>query len=158
MGLIKPSFKLDTQWIAIKEAAIPAFIGIAILVSTQTRSPLFKLLIYNPKIMDIDTIKQKLIERKNTETFEKRLLLATYMLGGTFFFSAIMNFTLAKWIVTSPSGSNTFNEELGQLALYSYPVIAIPSMIMMMFIFYYLLRSINNMTGLSINEVLRIND
>jgi len=148
--------KLDTQWLAIKEAAIPAFIGIAVLISTLTQSPLIKMLIYNPKVMDIDVIKQKLIERKNTKAFESRLLIATYMLGGTFFFSAVMNYILAKWIVTSPSGSSAFNEELGQLTLYSYPMIAVPSMIMMMLIFYFLWRSINNMTGLKMNEILRI--
>lgn len=150
--------KLDTQWLAIKEAAIPAVIGIAVLVSTLTRSPLIKMLIYNPKIMDVEVIKQKLIERENTKAFESRLLIATYMLGGTFFFSAVMNYILAKWIVTSPSGSSAFNEELGQLTLYSYPMIAVPSMIMMMLIFYFLWRSINNMTGLTMNEVLRIKD
>jgi len=148
--------KLDTQWLAIKEAAIPAFIGIAVLISTLTQSPLIKMLIYNPKVMDIDVIKQMLIERKNTKAFESRLLIATYMLGGTFFFSAVMNYILAKWIVTSPSGSSAFNEELGQLTLYSYPMIAVPSMIMMMLIFYFLWRSINNMTGLKMNEILRI--
>ncbi len=150
--------KLDTQWLAIKEAAIPTVIGIAVLVSTLTRSPLIKMLIYNPKIMDVEVIKQKLIERENTKAFENRLLIATYMLGGTFFFSAVMNYILAKWIVTSPSGSSAFNEELGQLTLYSYPMIAVPSMIMMMLIFYFLWRSINNMTGLTMNEVLRIKD
>ncbi len=150
--------KLDTGWLAIKEAAIPALIGIAVLISTQTRYPLIKTLLYNPKVMDVDKIKKKLDELGNTVIFEGRLLIATYLLGGTFFFSSVMNYILAKWIVTSPSGSTAFNEELGQMTLFSYPVIVIPSMLMMMAVFYYLWRTINSMTGLTLSEVLHIEE
>ncbi len=146
--------QLDTQWLAIKEAAIPGLIGLAVLISTQTRYPLIKTLIYNPKIMQVDKIKLKLGELGYTEIFEKRLLKATYMLGATFFLSAVLNYTLAKWVVTSPAGSTAFNEELGQMTLLSYPVITIPSMIMMMAIFYYLWRTIHGMTGLKLEEIL----
>jgi len=148
--------QLDTQWLAVKEAAIPAIIGIAVLISTQTRYPLIKTLLYNPKIMQVDRIAQKLDELGTADVFEARLMRATYLLGGTFFFSAVMNYVLAKWLVTSPAGSAAFNEELGQMTLLSYPMIAIPSMIMMMTIFYYLWRTIHGMTGLALEEILHI--
>lgn len=147
-------FELDTQWLAIKEAAIPAIIGIAVLVSTKTRYPLIKTLLYSPAVMNVDKIKQKLAERGNTVEFENRLLKATYLLGSTFFFSATMNYFLATWIVTSPAGTTAFNEELGRLTMLSYPVIAIPAMLMMFTIFYYLWRTINTMTGLKLDEIL----
>ena len=146
--------QLDTQWLAIKEAAIPTVIGIAVLVSTQTRYPLVKALVYNPKILNTDRIKQKLDEFDNAVMFEARLLSVTYLLSISFFFSAVMNYILAKWIVISPAGSAAFNEELGQMTLLSYPIIVIPSMAMMLGIFYYLWRSINGMTGLTLEEIL----
>ena len=145
--------ELDTQWLAIKEAAIPGIIGIAVLVSTRTRYPLIKTLVYNPKVLNIEKIQQKLHEQDNSAAFEARLLNATYLLSGTFLFSSVMNYVLAKWIVTSPSGSAAFNEELGQMTLLSYPVIAIPSMLMMMAIFYYLWRTIHGMTGLPLDKI-----
>lgn len=147
-------FKLDTQWLAIKEAAIPALLGIAVLISTRTRYPLIKTLIYNPKIMNVEKIKQKLEALGHTAAFESRLLSLTYLLAGTFVFSSVMNYILAKWIVTSPTGTAAFNEQLGQMTLYSYPIIAIPSMLMMMGIFYYLWRTIHGMTGLAFEEIL----
>ena len=147
--------QLDTQWLAVKEAAIPGLIGIVVLISTQTRYPLIKTLLYNPRILDVDKISQKLDELGSTVVFEARLLNATYLLGGTFFFSAMMNYIIAKWIVTSPAGSAAFNEELGQMTLLSYPMIAIPSMAMMMAIFYYLWRTIHGMTGLTLEEILK---
>lgn len=145
---------LSTQWLAIKEAAIPGLIGIAVLLSTYSRYPLIRTLLYNPAVIDIEKITLKLVENGNTEAFEARLLKATYLLGGTFFFSSGMNYVLAKWIVVSPTGSAAFNEELGQLTLLSYPVIAIPSMLMMMMIFYYLWRTISSLTGLALDDVL----
>jgi len=146
--------QLDPQWLAIKEAAIPGLFGIAVLVSTRTRYPLIRTLLYNPTIMAVGKIKRKLEDRGNTEAFEVRLLNATYLLSSTFLFSATMNYILAKWIVTSAAGSAAFNEELGRMTLLSYPVIAIPSMLMMMAIFYYLWRTIHGMTGLTLEEIL----
>jgi len=148
--------QLDTQWLAVKEAAIPGLIGIAVLVSARTRYPLIRTLLYNPAVMDVGKIKHKLEALGNTAAFESRLLNATYLLGGTFFFSAVMNYILAKWIVHSPAGSAAFNEELGRLTLLSYPVIAIPSMLMMMAIFYDLWRTIHGMTRLALEDILQL--
>jgi len=146
--------KLDNQWLAIKEAAIPAVIGIAVLVSSYTKYPLVKTLLYNPAILNVEKITQRLEERQNKAEFDQRLSNANYLLAGTFFFSAVMNYVLAKWIVVSPSGTEAFNEELGQMTLMSYPVIAIPSMLMMLGVFYYLWRTISRLSGLELDEVI----
>jgi hypothetical protein len=65
-----------------------------------------------------------------------------------------MNYVLANWIVISPSGSEAFKAELGRMNLLSYPMIAIPSMNMMMAIFYYLWRTIHGLTGLKLEEIM----
>lgn len=147
-------FQLDTQWLAIKEAAIPGIIGIVVLATAQMRKPLIKTLLYNPVLLDTDKIDQILQDKGYDQDFDRSLLNATYMLSGTFFFSSVMNYLLAKWIVSSPAGSPAFNEELGQLTLISYPMIAIPSMLMMLAIFYFLWRSIHGLTGLPFESVL----
>ena len=145
--------QLDTQWLAIKEAAIPGIIGVAVLISTRTRYPLIKTLLYNPKFINVDEIQLILEQRNMRAAFENRLMNATFLLSSTFLFSSVMNYVLAKWIVTSPGGSEAFNEELGRMTLLSYPVIAIPSMLMMMAIMYYLWRTIHGMTGLPLEKV-----
>ncbi|CAE6946920.1 MFS transporter [Pseudomonas marincola] len=146
--------KLDNQWLAIKEAAVPGLIGIAVIISTRTRYPLIRTMLFNKAVLNVDKIQERLEQGGNTEQFEQRLLKATYWLSGTFFFSSVMNYVLAKWIVTSPGGSEAFNEELGRLTLLSYPMIAIPSMIMMMAIFYYLWKTIHGLTGLKLEEIM----
>jgi hypothetical protein len=147
--------QIDTQWLAVKEAAIPALIGLAVLLSERTRYPLVRNLLLNPALVDVPRIQNQLSARGATQAFEARLQRATWMLSGTFFFSAAMNYFLATWIVTSPTGSAAFNEELGQLTLLSYPVIAIPSMLMIMAVLYYLARSIRMLAGLKLAEALR---
>ena len=149
--------QLDPQWLAIKEAAIPGLIGIGVLLSTYTRYPLIRTLVYNPKFINVEMIRQRLNESNNSKAFESRLQNATYLLSVTFLFSSLMNYILAKSIVTSPAGSASFNEELGQMTLLSYPVIAIPSTLMMFVIFYYLWRTINGLTGLKLEEILTSN-
>ena len=63
-------------------------------------------------------IQESLDAARQPCAFETRLKNATRMLGGSFFFSSAMNYFLATWIVTSPSGTAAFNEELGRLTLY----------------------------------------
>ncbi len=146
--------KLDVEWLAIKEAAIPAVLGFAVLIAARLRYPLLKKILFNPLVLNTEKISTVLRQRGCYEIFDARLSRATYMISGTFFFSATMNYLLAKLIVTSPSGSEAFNEELGRLTLISYPMIAIPSLILMLVIFYFLWRGINQLTGLTLEEAL----
>lgn len=146
--------KLDPQWLAVKEAAVPGLIGLAVLGSMYTRKPLVRLLVYNRQIFDVDRIQQALRDKRTEVPFELRLRRGTLLLAGTFFFSAVMNYALARWIVTSPAGSDAFNEELGRLTLLSYPIIALPSMLMMVGILYDLARGAKALTGLDLEQML----
>ena len=146
--------QLDQQWLAVKEAAIPGLIGLAVLASTRTRYPLIKALLYKANMLDVGKIQQRLEQTNSHGLFESRLQKATYLLSGTFFFSSLVNYMLASWIVTSPTGSAAFNEELGRLTLLSYPMIALPATLMMMAILYYIWRVVHDMTGLSMEEIL----
>jgi len=147
--------QLDTRWLAIKEAAIPGLIGLAVFISAYTRFPLVRVLLFSPALMHVERIQENLDQRGNRSAFDGRLKTATWMLGGSFLFSAAMNYLLATWIVTSPAGSPAFNEELGRLTLLSYPMIALPSMLIMMAALYYLARSIRELAGMQLAEVLR---
>lgn len=147
--------QLDTQWLAVKEAAIPGLIGLAVVVSAYTSKPLVRVLLFSPALMNVERIQENLDQRGNTAIFEARLKAATWMLGGSFFFSSAMNYFLATWIVVSPAGTPAFNEELGQLTLLSYPMIALPSMLIMMFVLYFLARTIKTLAGLKLTEAIR---
>lgn len=143
---------LDTRWLAVKEAAVPGLIGLVVLGSTFTRYPLVRAILLNPAVIDLPRLQDRLEAHGATQAFEASLLRATWMLAGSFFFSAVMNFFLATYIVVSPAGTTAFNEELGRLTLLSYPFIALPSMAIMIFVLYYLSRATSRLTGLGITE------
>ncbi len=146
-------FELDTQWLAVKEAAIPSLIGLVVLGSTFTPYPIVNKLIFNEAVLNTALINKQLAAKNNQSAFNRCLNLSNYLLAGTFAFSAVMNYVLATRIVTSPAGTEAFNEELGRLTLVSYPMIAIPSMLMMFGIFYFLWRNISKLTSLTAGEV-----
>ena len=145
---------LDARWLAIKEAAVPGLIGLAVLISLRTRWPLIRMLVYNRQVLDVDKVDAQLAARGNVQAFEARLRSGTLLLAGTFFFSSAMNYALARWIVTSPAGTEAFNAELGRLTLLSYPLIALPSMAMTIGIVVYLARGAKRLTGLNVTEML----
>jgi hypothetical protein len=68
--------------------------------------------------------------------------------------SGVLNYALARWIVVSPSGTDAFNAEVSKMMAWSWPVIVIPSMAIMMVTLGLLLGGIHKMTGLKLEEVL----
>ncbi|KAA8600158.1 hypothetical protein F0Z19_2080 [Vibrio cyclitrophicus] len=146
-------FELDTRWLALKEALIPGIIGLAVLGSTFTRYPFIQKVIFTPALLNISLIEERLKQFGHQAKFDRCLMTSNYMFASTFAFSSAMNYFLATWIVTSPAGTAAFNEELGKLTLYSYPAIAIPSMLMMLGIFYYIWRQVRAMTSLETEQI-----
>ena len=71
--------------------------------------------------------------------------------------SAILNFVLAKYFVKSPAGTEAFNDELGKMTIYSYPIIVIPSMLIMFGIIRYVYISIKQLTGLGSDDIFLFN-
>lgn len=146
--------ELDPKYVAIKEAAIPLIIGIGTILSLKTRYPLVKTFIYNDKILQIEKVDDALEASNNQGHFEEALKTATYILAGSFLLSAILNYGLAKYIVTSPAGTAAFNDELGTMNLLSYPVITIPCMIVMIVAMVYLFKQIKRLTGLELEDII----
>jgi hypothetical protein len=146
--------KVDPFWLAVKEAAVPTLIGLVILGSNWTRWPLIRILVFNRTLFDVDRIQRVLAERGTTVPFELRLRTGTVWLAGTFFFSAVANFGLTRWVVTSAAGSEAFNTELGRLTLLSYPIIALPSLAMMLGLMFWLASGARQLTGLAVGDML----
>jgi len=144
--------KLSTELIAIKEAAIPFIIGCVIYFSNFTSYPIAPKFLYHDDVFDKDTINSNLDEEKQA-TLKSNIKKASFFLFLSFMLSAFLNFVLAKYFVKSPTGTEAFNDELGQMTLYSYPIIVIPSMLIMIGIIWYIYSSIKKLTGLDSNGI-----
>jgi len=145
--------ELDPKWIAVKEAAVPAVIGLAVVASMRTRWPIVRSLLYNDRIIDVPAVDDALERYGNHSDFERVLGVASWLLASSFFLSSILNFALARLIVKSPAGSAAFNEELGRMTALSYPVIVLPSMAVMMIALWYLFRNIKRLTHMDLEQI-----
>nr|CAA6825287.1 MAG: MFS transporter [uncultured Thiotrichaceae bacterium] len=147
--------EIDNHWLAVKEATIPALIGLGVLASVKTKYPLVKALFYNDLIVDTTKVEAELEARNNENAFDKLVVRATMILASSFLVSSVLNYILAKMIVVSAPGSAEYNQELGKLTLMSYPVIVIPSMIVMGFAFWYLYKGIKSLTELDAESIFK---
>ena len=145
--------QLDPQYIAIKEAAIPAAFGIATLISLRTRYPLIKTFLYNDQIMQVEKVATALRKHDNHGAFGRKLAVASYMVAGSFFLSSVLNYILAKVVLVSPPGTTAFSEELGKMTALSFPVIAVPSTLVLMAALWYLISQIKKLSHLEFEDI-----
>lgn len=148
--------QLPRFWFIVKETAIPAVIGLAVLISLFTRFPLIRTLLYSRELFDVDRIQAALETRGRLLDMERLLRNATVLLAGSFFLSALLNFFLARHFVqTEPSvDAARFNAEVGAMTGWSYVVIALPSTLIMVGILFLVVRGIHRLAGLSMDDCL----
>ncbi|MCR6655664.1 MAG: MFS transporter [Opitutus sp.] len=147
--------KLDGRWFAVKEAAIPAVIGLAVIASMRARAPLVKTLLMNDAVIDTAKLEARLRERGAEAGFAAVLRRCTLLVAFSFFVSAVLNYALARWLLTSPGGTPEFNAQLAKMQWLSWPVIVLPSMVMLMIALWQLVKGITALTGLTTDEIFR---
>lgn len=145
--------EVDGFGFAVKEAAIPGIIGLAVLGSMHTSRPLVKQFLYNEQVIDVARVDAALGERGNRDALKCLLANSSYWLVASFIVSAVLNFTLARWLLRSPTGTEAFNGELARMNLLSWPVIVLPTMAMTMFALWRLIRGIRRLSGLQFEEI-----
>ncbi|MCU0935867.1 MAG: MFS transporter [Gammaproteobacteria bacterium] len=146
--------RLPPEWVAVKEATVPGLLGLAVLVSHWTRRPLVRVLLLRDEFFDLDRIGARLSERDAWPAFEGLVRRANGLFALSFALSATLNYALAKWIVTSPAGTDAFNEELGRMTLLSYPIIALPTLAVTATALWLLFSGLGKLTGLELEEMM----
>ena len=147
--------KVSNLVFAIKEAAIPLILGVAIVGSLKTRTPLIRTMLYNEQIIEVDTVQARLEERGAMNEFNRLMWSSTWLMAAAFFLSAGLNFALARLVLKSPPGSTGFTEELGRMHALSWLVITVPALGIMMFALWRLLKRLSVLTGLETDAILR---
>lgn len=145
--------KLDPMWIAVKEGAVPLVIGIVILGSLKTKFSLLSALLN--QVIDSAAVNAALDARGTRPAYEKRLVNATFIVAGSFFISAVLNYILARLVVVSAPGTVAFNEELGKMTALSFPVISVPAIIILTIAIVYTVVGIRRVTGMDMEQIFR---
>ena len=145
--------KFPPEWIAFKEASVPLILALAILVSAWINRPLAR--IFLNSMLDRETVDKALHERGTFELYEKRTAVATYLLAFAFLLSAVLNFVLARIVVTSDPQTPEYTKEIGRMTGLSFPVITIPVMLVLMGTIVYVMLTVSKLTGLEAEKVLK---
>jgi hypothetical protein len=143
----------DPRWLAVKEASVPLVFGLAILASSRTRHPLVEILVNT--VVDRDAVRAALATRNADDRWQRLMTRATLAWAGALLVSAALNFALARIVVTSPTGTEAFNEELATMTALGLPVITLPMMVMMSTTVWYIVHGVTAITGLSPREIAR---
>lgn len=148
--------QLPPVWLAVKEASIPLIIGLVILISLWTPAPLIKKILMSEKLFNVELLQEKLREKSNEATFEKRLVGLTWGLASSFFLSSALNYGLARFIVKTDPHINleAYTAEIGKMTGWSYVVVMLPSMAVMILVLIALIKTLTNLTELKVDDLL----
>ena len=119
--------KLPVEWFPVKEASIPLVLGIGVIASNFTRNSFFKALIMNPEICDVPRIETALREHRSEDAFALLIRKCNWLMAASFLISSVLNYVIADWLVTSPTGTEAFNAEVANMRRVSWVAIALPA-------------------------------
>lgn len=151
LGLLKT----DPFWFAVKAGAFSTLMGLAIPLTLKTRRPLVKQFLYNDQFIDTTRVESILTERNARPDFDALLRRVSWVLAVSFMGSGVINFVMARWLVTATSGTPEFNDQVGKLHWIEWPVITIPFLAVMMWCLSGFMKSMSRLTGLTQDEILR---
>jgi hypothetical protein len=151
LGLLK----LEPFWFAVKEAVVPTLIGLTVIVSQWTKKPLVRSILFNEQVVDVLRVETALATHNHRAAFARLLANASWLLAGSFFLSAVLNFALARYLITALPDTPEFNEQLGKMTWMSWPVIVVPSMAIMLLAMWRLFKGLEKLSGLTMDEILR---
>jgi hypothetical protein len=155
-GTVKPH--ADVLF-GLKEASIPLILGIAVIGSHFTKSPLLRLFLYSDSLFDIPKIERKVAELNAAESYQKILFQATLLFAASFFLSMVLNFGLALHFLgdldhTAPNARELYNEQVAKLTGWGFAVIGVPILAFLFLTLRRLLGQLRGLTGLKDDELM----
>lgn len=155
-GTVKPNAGL---LFGIKEALIPLALGVAILTSHRTASPLIRVFLYNDSIFDITKIENRVTEISAQADYDRLLLGATKLFATSFFLSSLMNLGLAQWFfrgfdATAVDALEKYNSIIASVTGWGFAVIGVPILVFLFFTLRRLLKGLENLTGIKEDELM----
>jgi hypothetical protein len=143
----------------IKEACIPLVLGIAVLTSAKSATPLLNVFLYNDSLFDIPKIETNVAEQQKTAAYQQLLNRSTRLFAFSFFVSSLMNLGLALWFFrafnhNSPDALEQYNAIVGRLTFWGFVVIGVPILAFLFFTLRYLLKGLRNLTGLTDEQLM----
>ncbi|MEM6930397.1 MAG: VC0807 family protein [Myxococcota bacterium] len=147
--------ELDPQWFALKEAAVPLVLGGLTMATAHTRFALLPVLF--ERVLDTDRVDEAL-DTPARDTFDAASRRGTVLAGGIVAGSALLSWGLARYLVTSPSGSEAFASELGTFTTVSFFAVGVPTTLATAWVLRGVLLQLEDLAGVDIETLLQTPD
>ncbi|KAB2641722.1 MAG: hypothetical protein DVB25_00945 [Verrucomicrobia bacterium] len=143
----------------VKEALIPLVLGVGILFSQRTATPLIRVFLYNDSIFDIPRIEARVAELEVHSGYAQLLTAATRLFAASFFLSAMMNVVLARWFFRgfephAVDALEVYNSIIAKITGWGFAVIGLPILVFLFFTLMRLLAGLRRITGLTDTEIM----
>lgn len=144
---------LDARWFAIKEAALPVLMGGSLAATARTRFAVVTALF--ERILDQEKLLASVATPSARAAYDAATSQATLGIGIVTALSGALSFFLAQLLVTEPSGTERFVEQLGTYTAWSYPAVSLPVLIVTGVVLNRSLSGIERATGMPIDQLMR---
>lgn len=143
----------------LKEGSIPLMLGIAVLASAKSATPLLNVFLYNDSLFDIPKIHKIVIQKGKDVAYHQLLRKATQLFAVSFFVSSLMNVALALWFFRgfnhiAPDALEVYNSIVGRLTFWGFIVIGVPILAFLFFTLRFLLKGLRDLTGLDDEQLM----
>ncbi|MGA0853362.1 MAG: VC0807 family protein [Luteolibacter sp.] len=155
-GSIKPN--ADVLF-GLKEASIPFILGVAVIGSHFTSSPLFRAFLYSDTMFDINRIEKEVDAKNARDEYGKIIFQATLLFAASFFISTLLNFGLALHFLgdldhAAVNAREQYNEQVAKLTGWGFAVIGLPILVFLFITLRRMITRLSRLTGLKEEEIM----
>ncbi|MEN9535629.1 MAG: hypothetical protein RLZ22_1328 [Verrucomicrobiota bacterium] len=155
-GSIKPN--ADVLF-GLKEASIPFILGVAVIGSHFTSSPLFRAFLYSDTMFDINRIEKEVDAKNARAEYGKIIFQATLLFAASFFISTLLNFGLALHFLgdldhAAVNAREQYNEQVAKLTGWGFAVIGLPILVFLFITLRRMITRLSRLTGLKEEEIM----
>jgi hypothetical protein len=155
-GTVKPN--ADVLF-GLKEASVPLVLGLAVILSHWTRTPLLRTFLYTDTLFDIPKIERRVREVNDEESYRRVIFQSTVLFASSFFLSTLMNFGLSLYFLgdldpTAANARELYNNQVAKITGWGFAVIGVPMMAFLFFTLLRLLKGLRRITGFKDDELM----
>lgn len=155
-GTIKPNAAI---LFGIKEASIPFMLGLAVILSRRSKTPLLNAFLYSDSLFNIPAIEASVAEKNTQPAYDKLLTHCTWLFAASFAISTILNLLLAMHFLgeldhTAANAREIYNDKVAKITGWGFLVVGAPLLVILGATFYFLLRGLSKITGKNHDDLL----
>lgn len=155
-GTVKPHAAL---LFGIKEGCIPLVLGMAMLLSHRSSSPLLRAFLYNDSLFHVPLIEKTVEEKGQSGAYQRLLWHSTLLFACSFLVSTILNVVLAMHFLgsldhTAADAKEQYNAQVAKITGWGFLVIGLPILLFMAFTLWHLFRGLRKITGLEQEQLM----